>query len=96
MDTINESSTDDRLEAGRAILRESLDQISADVRTALRDVGLSYPVYVRVPHSGNALATIITSADPPNDDWGKVATIFLEVIGSVGLDYAPGSYLALR
>ena len=81
MDTINESSTDDRLEAGRAILRESLDQISADVRTALRDVGLSYPVHVRVQNSGDALATLITSADAPQSEWEKATMIFLEIIG---------------
>jgi|HubBroStandDraft_4_1064222.scaffolds.fasta_scaffold926207_1 hypothetical protein len=81
MDDHSNKPTDDRLEAGRAILRESLDQIVADVRTALRDVGLSYPVHVRVQNSGDALATLITSANPPQGDWEKATMIFLEIIG---------------
>jgi hypothetical protein len=80
MDDHSNKSTDDRLEAGRAILRESLDQIEADIETTMRDSDLRYPVRVRVPHSGDALATMVTSVDPPHDDWEKAIEIFLEII----------------
>ncbi len=89
MDTINESPTDDRLEVGRAILRESVDQIEEDVGNALRGAALDFPIYVTVPHSGDALAALMTSADPPGDEWETATTIFLRVIadrlGEIGL-----------
>ena len=89
MDTINESSADEALEADRVILRQTLDQIAADVGTALRGAALDFPIYVTVPHSGDALATLMTSADPQGNDWEKATTIFLKIIadrlGEIGL-----------
>lgn len=79
MDTANELSPE-KLEADRALIRQSLDQIAADVGIALREAGLSYPVYMSVPNSGDALGMIITSVDPPNDDWEKVVKIFSNII----------------
>jgi len=89
MDTTNELSLQ-RLEAERAILRQSLDEMAIELGTALREApGLDYPVYFAVPYSGDALATIITSVDPPHDDWKKVVAIFSKIIearlGCVGL-----------
>jgi hypothetical protein len=75
------NKSDDRLEAGRECIRASLDEIVTDLRTALRDSGLSYSVDVRVPHSGDSIATLVTPADPPQDDWDKVVAIFLTIIG---------------
>jgi len=80
MDTTKDSTTNERLEAKRAILRRSLDQIAADVGIAMREAGLSYPVFMSVPNSGDALGMIITSVDPPNDDWDKVVAIFSKII----------------
>jgi len=80
VDTQNKLSPE-KLEAVRMILRQSLDQIAADVGIALREAGLSYPVYMTVPNSGDALAMIITSIDPPTDDWEKVVAIFSKIIG---------------
>jgi hypothetical protein len=81
MDTINESSTAERLEVGRAILRQSLNQIVADIETTAGDAALRYPVHLSIPNSRDALATIVTSAYPPNNDWEKATMIFLEIIG---------------
>ena len=81
MDAANKSSITERLEAGRAIIRQSLDQIAADVGVALREAGLNYPVYFTVPYSGDALASILTSVDPPLDDWEKAVAIFSKIIG---------------
>jgi hypothetical protein len=70
----------ERLEAHRAIIRQFLDEIAAAFGTALREAGLDYPAYFSVPFSGDALATIITSVDPPNDDWDRVVAIFSKII----------------
>jgi hypothetical protein len=88
MDTTNESSPE-RLEADRTIIRQSLDQIAAEVGVALRGAGLGYPVYMSVPNSGDALGMIITPVDPSDDDWEKVVAIFSKIIrerlGEIGL-----------
>jgi len=81
MDTANESSADDRIQAHREIIRQSLDEIAADVGTPLRDAGLNYPVFLTVPQSGDALATIATPLDPSDEDWSKMSEIACRVIG---------------
>ena len=43
------SSTDDKVEAKRRIIRQSLDQITVEVELALRDAKLSLPVHIVVP-----------------------------------------------
>ena len=80
MNTTKESSTDKKLESERATLRQSLDEMATGLGTALHEAGLNYPVYFTVPHSGDALATIITSVDPPLGDWEKVVRIFSKLI----------------
>jgi len=80
MDTANKLSPE-RLEADRTIIRQSLNQIAAEVGVALRGAGLGYPVYMSVPNSGDALGMIITPVDPSDDDWKKVVAIFSKIIG---------------
>lgn len=75
------TTSNESLEADRATLRQSLNDLATEVGTALREAGLSYPVYVSVPNSGDLLATIITSFDPPHDEWAKVVEIFSKIIG---------------
>jgi hypothetical protein len=50
----------DRLDAHRENVKKSLDEITNDIGMALRDAGLMLPVFITVPASGNALATIAT------------------------------------
>jgi hypothetical protein len=62
-------STDDRLDAQRDIIRQSLDAIVNDIGIAMRDVGLTFPIYITVRNSGDALVTIATSSDPSDEEW---------------------------
>jgi hypothetical protein len=80
MDTTNELSPE-RLEAHREIIRASLDEIVADVGTEMRDMGLHYPIFMTVPHSGDPIATIATPLDPSEDDWSKMSAIACRVVG---------------
>ena len=67
MDTLDDfytTSTDDRLDAQRDIIRESLNEIATDIGMAMRDEGLHFPVYITVRNSGDSLATIATPLDP--------------------------------
>ena len=81
--------SNDRLEGGRAILRQSLDEIETEITTAMRDANLNYPFQIHVRDSGDSLAAIMTSAHPPSDEWETAKTIFLKIIanhlGVVGL-----------
>jgi hypothetical protein len=71
---------DDSLDAQREIIRESLDKISNDIGMAMRDVGLTFPVYITVRNSGDSLVTIATSLDPSDDDWARAVAIVCQVI----------------
>jgi hypothetical protein len=58
-------STDDGLDVQRDIIRQSLDAIINEIGMAMRDVGLTFPVYI----TARALVTIATSLDPSDEQW---------------------------
>ena len=70
-----DQSTDDTLDAQRDIIRQSLDAITNDIGMAMRDVGLTFPVYITVRNSGDALVTIATPLDPSDADWQRAREI---------------------
>jgi hypothetical protein len=81
MDAIEQQAASDKtLNAQREIIRESLGEISNDIGMAMRDVGLTFPVYITVRNSGDSLVTIATSLDPSDDDWARAAAIVCQVI----------------
>jgi hypothetical protein len=69
------SSTDDRLDAQRDIIRQSLDAIANDIGMTMRDVGLTFPLYITVRNSGDALVTMMTPLDPSDTDWQRAREI---------------------
>ena len=40
----------------------------------MRDVGLTFPLYITVRNSGDALVTIATPLDPPDTDWQQASS----------------------
>ena len=60
--------TNDDREEKRAIIRLALDEIAIDIDVALRDAHLDFPVYLTVPHSGEALATLACPVDPSDEE----------------------------
>ena len=60
---------DDTLDAQRDIIRHSINEIANDIGMAMRDVGLTFPVYITVRNSGDALVTIATPLDPSDEQW---------------------------
>ena len=78
MDDQQEPYADDDytdLEAQRAIMRQSLDQIATDVGTALLKANLTFPIGLTIPSSGRALLTIVTLSDPSDEDWAQASEI---------------------
>jgi acetone carboxylase gamma subunit len=65
----DDSSTDDKLDTQRDIIRQSINEIANDIGMAMRDVGLTFPLYITVRNSGDALVTIATSLDPSDEEW---------------------------
>ena len=47
---------------------------------AMRDVGLTFPVYFAMPNTGDALVTVATTLDPSDEDWRRAAAIVCQVI----------------
>jgi hypothetical protein len=81
MDTDNDHyEIDDRRNAQRDIIRESLDEIANDIGMAMRDVGLTFPIYMTVRNSGDALVTIATTLDPSDADWQQASEIVCRII----------------
>ena len=81
MDTDNDHyEIDDKINAQRDIIRQSLDEIANDIGMAMRDVGLTFPVYMTVRNSGDALVTIATTLDPSDADWQQASEIVCRII----------------
>ena len=68
-------------DAQREVIRLTLDEIAAEVGTALRKAHLDFPVYLTVPNSGNSIATIATPLDPSDGDWSHASAIVCRIIG---------------
>ena len=68
-------------DAQREIIRQSLDEIAAEVGTALRDADLDFPVYLTVPTSGDSLATMACPLDPSDSNWSHASAIVCRIIG---------------
>jgi hypothetical protein len=71
---------DDALEAQRSIIRKSLDEIAADVGTALLKANLAFPIGLTTPSSGRALLTIVTQNDPSDEDWAHASKIVRTIV----------------
>ena len=77
MPQIVEPTTPD---AQREIIRQSLDEIAAEVATSLRDAHLDFPVFLTVPNSGDSLATMACPLDPSDGDWSHASAIVCRII----------------
>jgi hypothetical protein len=77
---MRKSSTDDKVEAKRKIIRRALDEITAEVASKMRGENLHSSVNIVVP-SRHSLATIAGPLDLPTEVWSRVSEIVCEVIG---------------
>src|SRR6476646_1084623 len=68
-------------DAQREIIRESLNEIVAEVSVALRDAHLDFPVFLTVPTSGDSFATMACPLDPSDSDWSHASAIVCRIIG---------------
>jgi hypothetical protein len=68
-------------EAQRSVIRPPLNEIAAEVGAALRDAHLDFPVYLTVPNSGDAVATVACPLDPTDEDWSQASAIVCRVMG---------------
>ena len=67
-------------DAQREVIRQSLDEIAAEVATSLRDAHLDFPIYLTVPNSGKSLATMASPLDPSDEDWSHASAIVCRII----------------
>jgi hypothetical protein len=75
-----ESSASDRTDPRREIIRKSLDEIVQELEVRMREAGLSDPVFLTVPSSGQALMTMATPADPNPGDWNRIIKIICVIV----------------
>ena len=92
-DEQQETSTDDGIDAQRSIIRKSLDEIAAEVGTALLNANLRFPIGITTPSSGHAIVTIVTPLDPRDDDWAHAGAIVRQIVskklGGISLQSRP-------
>jgi hypothetical protein len=74
------SSTDDKTEAKRKIIRQSLDKIIVAVEQAMQRENLCSRIQIVVP-SRHSLVTIAGPCDSSSEDWSRLSSIVCEVIG---------------
>jgi hypothetical protein len=74
------SSTDDKIEAKRKIIRRSLNEITAEVASKMRGENLNSSVNIVVP-ARYSLVTIGGTRDLPSEEWSRMSAIVCEVIG---------------
>ena len=94
-DEQDDSTFDDTRNTQRDIIRQSLNEIANDIGMAMRDVGLTFPVYMTVRNSGDALVTIATPLDPSDAEWQQATAIVCRTLEErVGCDRLRGQELA--
>ena len=77
-----DSSTAGDPEAQKTVIKSLLNDIAAEIGDAIRNARLNFPVYLTVPNSGDALATIVCPLDHLSDeDWSQAPEIACKVIG---------------
>jgi hypothetical protein len=76
---LNESSTDNLI-AMRDAIRQSLKEITAELNSALVKAELACPIYLCVPASGDALATLACPLDPNDAEWDRITDIVREIV----------------
>jgi hypothetical protein len=73
------SSTDDKVEAKRKIIRKSLDEITAEVQRELRCADLRSSISMVVP-SRYSIVSIAGPHSVPPDDWSRMSEIARRVV----------------
>jgi hypothetical protein len=74
------STTDDKVEAKRRIIRQSLDEITAEVEAAMGGANLRSSVKLVVP-SRHSLVTVTSSGNVAPDEQAPLSAIVREVVG---------------
>ena len=72
---------DNQLETQRAKLRASVAEITNEVGIVMRNAGLTFPVNIIVPHSGDALVMVGSPLDPCDADCQRAIAIICEIVG---------------
>jgi hypothetical protein len=74
---------EEKRDAQREIIRQSLTAIVDEIGIALTEAGLNCccPVYLTVPYAGLSLVGIACPLDPSLDEWDRAVNIACDVIG---------------
>jgi hypothetical protein len=77
------TETEHQRDAQRDIIRQSFNDIVHEIELAIREAGLTDPIYMTVPSNGLALVTIATPVDPSDDEnWNRAVAIACKIVGN--------------
>jgi hypothetical protein len=74
------SSSDDKVEAKRKIIRRSLDEITADVACESRKANMCAGVNIGAP-TRHTLLTITGQIDMAIEEWSRVSEVVRQMVG---------------
>jgi len=63
------------IESNRKIIGACLSEVIVEVGNRLREAGLSCPIFLTVPNSGDAIVMMATPLDPCDEDWSHIGDI---------------------
>jgi hypothetical protein len=79
--TESEKASANHIQSHREMIRSSLNEIAAELNSALVTAGLACPVYVSIPFGGDSLVTFATPLDPDDNEWDRITEIAREIVG---------------
>ena len=79
----NELSSTGGVQVNGRTIERSLNEITAQLNSALIEAGVAYPIYMCIPASGDALFTLACPVDPADDDWDRMGQITCDVVGQM-------------
>jgi hypothetical protein len=67
----------------RELIRQLLPGLASEVSMLMRDAGLTFPIFLCIPNSGNALLTMATPLDPSESEWTEATAIACATVARV-------------
>ena len=79
----NELSSTNGIQVNGRTMERSLNEITAQLNSALIESGVAYPIYMCIPASGDAFFTLACPIDPSDPEWDRVSQITCDVVGQM-------------
>jgi hypothetical protein len=77
----SELSPNGTLQLQRETIRQSINEITEALNSALVQAGVPFPVFLCIPSTGDAIATFASPVEPDDAAWDRITRIVCEIVG---------------